>query len=539
MRDSKDRGRLVVLSFFIVYLCVGLWVFKDFGISWDEGRNRQNGAISTWYVKDNTYRLLGWQSQDRGENALLKYRDKDYGVFVELPLYVLEKLLNLNDARDVYFMRHLCTFILFWLSVIVFFFLVQYRYQDWRVGLYGCLFLILSPRIFAHSFYNSKDLGFLAVFIMSMYTLMRFLGDKSYGTAFFHAMSSAALISTRILGVLIPCVTILCITLGLLRTGEPGEKKKKTLLYLLMYVVLMFAFTIIFWPYLWDNPIHNFIEAFKNMSKFRWSGNVLYFGRFIRASDLPWHYIPMWFVLTTPLIFVMWFCFGIVSIVRCVARYGVAIVDNKEDLQDVVFLSLFLLPILSVMALGSVLYDGWRHLFFIYPPFVMVSVRGFRSIIDATKGKRGKTRFKDIYVVSMFALISGFFFAAYHITQYHPYQNVYFNVLGGTSISKKFELDYWGLSYRQGFEYILENDTDKLINVSSANFPGYLNMTILKREDRERLRHVDLREAKYYLSNYRGFREYNKSRRKEYPYRYELWSLKVGGEKIMGVYKLR
>ena len=31
----------------------------------------------------------------------------------------------------------------------------------------------------------------------------------------------------------------------------------------------------------------------------------------------------------------------------------------------------------------------------------------------------------------------------------HPYQYAYFNFLAGKDFNKKFEMDYWGLSYKE------------------------------------------------------------------------------------------
>ena len=56
-------------------------------------------------------------------DKLHSFRDKDYGVTFELPLVMLEKALGLETTRDIYMMRHLCTFLMFFISVIAFFFL--------------------------------------------------------------------------------------------------------------------------------------------------------------------------------------------------------------------------------------------------------------------------------------------------------------------------------------------------------------------------------------------------------------------------------
>ncbi len=121
--------------------------------------------------------------------------------------------------------------------------------------------------------------------------------------------------------------------------------------------------------------------------------------------------------------------------------------------------------------------------------------------------------------------------------RYHPHQNVYFNILAGKNmkeVKNSFELDYWGLSYRQALEYILKNDKDKVIKIYVTNACGWYNSLILPSDDRKRLVYVkrdSLDEAKYFISNYRWHKD-------EYPYEDEYFSIKIGGTKIMVVYRL-
>ena len=97
---------------------------------------------------------------------------------------------------------------------------------------------------------------------------------------------------------------------------------------------------------------------------------------------------------------------------------------------------------------------------------------------------------------------------------------------------ERFELDFWGLSYRKALEYILENDQDSTIKVFVANSPGISNAYILPKSQRDRLVFVQHpQEAKYFLSNYRWHKH-------EYSLANEFYSVKVGGAKIMAVYKL-
>jgi len=66
----------------------------------------------------------------------------------------------------------------------------------------------VSPRIFADAFFNSKDIPFLAVFIINIHTMMRLFDRPTWSRALCHALVSGILIAIRVLGLLIPCLTV-------------------------------------------------------------------------------------------------------------------------------------------------------------------------------------------------------------------------------------------------------------------------------------------------------------------------------------------
>ena len=114
----------------------------------------------------------------------------------------------------------------------------------------------------------------------------------------------------------------------------------------------------------------------------------------------------------------------------------------------------------------------------------------------------------------------------------HPHQNVYFSVLNGDKIRSQFEQDYWGLSYRQGLLYILENDSRPKIKVVTAHAPGYLNTLLFEESQNQRIEFVPKQEqADYFLTEYRWHPQ-------DYPFQdKEVYSIEVNGSKIMSVFK--
>jgi 4-amino-4-deoxy-L-arabinose transferase-like glycosyltransferase len=236
-------------------------------------------------------------------------------------------------------------------------------------------------------------------------------------------------------------------------------------------------------------------------------------------------------LITTPLLYLALFLIGVFrSFIEIIKRRFRLFREDKKR-NDLLFLSWFFIPLLAVIVFRSVVYDSWRHLYFIYPAFLMMSLKGTLVLWASLKSRgRAVKVLRPIYILIIFLSLTHT--AALMILN-HPFQNVYFNSLAGSHLRANWELDYWGLSYRQALEYILRHDRAEQISVYAANYPGELNQYILKPEDRKRLAYSSEPEgASYVVSNYRWHRE-------DYPYPDEIYSITVGRAKIMSVFKLK
>ena len=378
----------------------------------------------------------------------------------------------------------------------------------------------------------------MSMFIISVYTLIKFLDKKTLLRAFFHALSCGFLLGIRVMGILIPCLTIFLVIIELISERVSLRIKiRKWIPSTLAYIILFILFAMLFWPILMEGPVFHFIEGFKDNARHIWTEDilkVLYFGDYIECTNVPWHYTLVWIGMTTPPLYLLLFLIGLVVSVTFIIK-NLTIFPFKDWIkQDFIFLTWFLLPLLAVMILNSVLYDGYRHMFFIYPALLLIAIRGFVFLTDMIQ-KKVKDRFQDTAAnILLLIIIIGVIPAFLFMTRYHPYQNVYFNRFAGknmAAIKKNFELDYWGLSYRKALEVILENDPEEEIPVYVAQLAGRFTRDIIKQSDRRRLKYVlNPEEAKYFVSNYRWHKE-------EYPYNDEYFAITIRGEKIIVVYK--
>jgi len=505
-------------------------ITKDYGMTWDEEYERLHGLVVMDYFND----LSGGKLFDRpfSQYKLEDYFNRHYGTAFQTVAMVLENVFHLDDPRDWYLLRHYMTFFVWFVALVFFYRLLLLRFKNPAFSLIGVIFMILSPRIFADAFYNSKDVIFLAFYIISTYTLVKFLQKPSFKTSFYLALATALLINTRILGIIIPVVLIAFIIFKVFILFRKGEVIRPILLYGSYSLIFLFGLSVLLWPYLWENPFVRLAESFRTMGHFPWDDPVLYWGNFIPATDLPWHYVPSWILITTPVLYTLFFLAG----VSLVIYRGFRNITSRESEIDLMGLALFFLPLLAVILMGSTLYDGWRQVFFLYGPFMMLAMSGFYALLQRCKGFKLQRVSRLLRFLLFLAVTMTLGSVSVFMIKYHPNQNVYFNFIAGKETTKNFEADYWGLSYRQALEHILEHDSRDTIPVFAINYPGRANALILKPEQRKRLQYVEPEEADYWLSNYRFPGEHSRYFSSHPPYNEVFWEKRVRGNAIVGIY---
>src|SRR5436190_9688465 len=198
--------------FFSMFLLTGLLVYDDYGLSYDEETSRVgNGYINYNFI------------QTHEEGPLAKASEKYHGPAFEIFLVFAEKLFKRTDDRSIFLCRHLLTFLLFFTGVIFFYCLALNYFRNKSAALLTCLVLVLSPRIFADGFYNSKDMAFLSVFIPSIYFLIRFVDKQVLRSVFLHALVTGILVDIRITGIIVPAFTVLILLTNTVL--KPGTQK--------------------------------------------------------------------------------------------------------------------------------------------------------------------------------------------------------------------------------------------------------------------------------------------------------------------------
>ena len=541
-KNNKLQQKLILIFFFITLFVVGSNIFHFYGISIDEEENIDLGYITLKYIYEVFFPLK--ISTIDNFTTLPKLSDvsyKDHGSFLNTFCAYIDVFFNIEKTKIQYLFRHYINFIIFFISVYFFYLIGKFRYNDWRVGILGIIFLILSPRIFAQSFYNNKDIIFMSLYIISLYSCVKFIYQPNIKRAIFFALTSALATDIRIMGIVLPILTLFFILVLSLRDKTFF---RNNLLSISVFLILTPSFIIIFWPFLWSDPIMNFIWAFKNLSSFSLDlMKNLYFGGYIYATYVPWHYSLIWISITTPIIYVALFLCGFyISFTRVIKRL-LHINEHKKfndlwrgkkEMIDLIILLSFFLPIFAVIIFNSTLYDGWRQLYFIYPSFLLLSVYGFKKIIKKIKKKKSHNYFLTFVILTLSINLI-------NMIKTHPYQYVYFNFLAGKEIEKKFESDYWGVSIKQAIEYIISNNNKKNIYkiYPASNIDLNLSKLIFSNSQKNKIKVVNEQiEADFIISNGRFWDGNPKADFAKIPDDFKLYKeIRTDNIKLISIYK--
>ena len=479
-----SRSALIALA---VFLVVGVAVLDDYGVSWDEASNHKLGYASVNYI-------LGGDDAF-GENSEDPIRF--YGPSFEILLVLIEYLLGLEDTRNIHLTRHLLIH-LFFLAGGFFCSLLVYRLFNSRLlAFFALLLFLLHPRLYAHSFFNPKDLPFLSMFMIVLYLIHLALRRDTIWAFLLLGVSVGLLINMRIMGLML-FLAVLSMRVCDLFYASGGDDRKH-ILTTMGGVILASVLTLYgTFPFLWSNPLR-FVEVVSELVRHPNHGVQLFQGEFTAWPETPPHYLLTWIAITTPPVALL---LGLIG-----AGYGVyyGIIRPGDVFRNTTLRFWFLcmaclmLSILAVVVLNSNIYDGWRQMAFLYVPLCLLGVFGLHCLVSACRRTRW---WQGVYILVGIGMV----ITVVEMILIHPHQMVYFNFLVDRStpeyLRTQYDMEYWGPSHKEGLEYLLKSYQLSPLSISSSFGLAWNNRGILPYVDRRRV--VRHEGHDFYITNHRG-----------------------------------
>ena len=486
------------------FAIIGLAVFDDYGVAFDEHQQRGVGVRALDSVL--------------GQGGETDHHTRFYGVAFEIPLIIAERALGLEDSRDIYLARHLLTHLFFVLAGGLSAWLLARRmFGDAPLpALFAALLFLSHPRIYAHSFYNTKDPIFLAVFMVALYAIHRAFARESPARFALCGAAVGLLINIRVLGA-IPLAAVL----GLLaldfaraalsrnrcaRRSASLRAAANAVAFSLAAALTLYAT----WSFLWGKSPLALLESFGVLADLPIHVNALFWGDIYPNTDLPPHFIPVWIAITTPPMTLILAALGIGAALWTGARRPLESLANSETRFRLLLTACLILPLIALAVLRPNTYDDWRQFHFLYAPICLLAVCGLVSAASWTCFYLQKVglcaRFAPRIIYSVAAL--GLAIAAFETVSIHPYQGVYFNRLVDRQtpehLRTQWDMAYWGMENQEGIAFLLDAYPDAKLSVRTHFPPIFVARDILSPRDRDRLEDGG-DAADFYITNHREY----------------------------------
>ncbi len=406
------------------------------------------------YQVDYSEKLVNYYSSMGADTSALNIPKGNmhlYGGLFDLTAGAINHGLGYTEYDAGYHVvRHLLI-ALFGFLALLFTGLLTKEIGGWRAAILALLLLFLSPRFLGHSLMNPKDIPFAAGFAISLYYLTRLLRELpqwSWRSALGLTAGIAVALATRSGGLML--IGYLGLFAGLDFLAKAASKKlPNTGNALINYAsavagiaIAGYFLAVLTWPAALVDPLRHPLASLAEFSKLGVRIRVLFMGDNVLSDATPWYYPLLWIVKTIPLAALIGFAGGLIALPFMLRRY------RALPVFLLIFAAIF--PLAYIIYKDSLLHDAWRHLMFVYPAMVVLSALFWTACEQWLSGNK----------IGRYALIGvlalGLLEPAVFIARNLQFPYVYFNPIGGGlhGAYGNYETDYWGVSAKQGIDWL-------------------------------------------------------------------------------------
>lgn len=468
---------IVALFTFFLAMKTGINADEDFQVNYSE-------ALVKWYASAGQIQATKPENADIAtgfvhRNAPMYY----YGGLYEVVAGATNHALGFK-ADDLAYqdIRHIWVAI-FGLLAMLFTALAAREVAGWKASFIALGLMALSPYFIGNAVMNPKDIPFCAGFAMAIYFMIVYFREMPAprkSTLLGLTLGFMVALGMRAGGILLIAYFGLFTIVHILRNYNISKFfANRGLLWsyvrtALVVIILGYFGALLFWPYGLISPLKNPFTALKEFEHLSQGIKVLFEGKNIFSDKAPNNYIPQSIFVTTPLIISLGFVLGLLFCWRLFKRFN----------PTAVFIALFssIFPVIYVIYKDSNMYNNWRHLLFIYPGIILTATLFFAYVYDFLAAKNKNFAYGLLAFLGL-----GMAAPMYHILKNTSIPYIYYNeAVGGVKGAfGSYEMDYWGISMREGTEYLekqgaFNQNTGKPVVV--ATNMGYAGISYLSKK---------------------------------------------------------
>jgi hypothetical protein len=512
MATTQPRGRLLELfsNRWLTVSWLGLLLLLvlaprlalDSGLTFDEELHRQYGDL-----------ILAWYRSGFSDRRALEYWNMFlYGGLFDL---IAQWIVSTGvSAWGVYETRHVCTALVATAGVVATW-KAAARLGGARAGFAAALMLVLTPCWIGHGLFNPKDIPFGAAAAFVAYTSVAIAlrpAPLHWSDALRAAIALGLALAVRPGGMFLGAFPVFA-AFGRVAIDAIERRQLNAALTRQVAIVvarlscvlpISWALMLSAWPWAQLAPFTRPFKAASIAAHFTWRGTVLFEGKMILARRLPLSYLPVWFAVTLPETYLIAALCALGCLVAAIRSRSL---DRPSALALCCLMAFVVVPYAGVVIARPTIYDAQRHFLFVVPP--MAAIAGVALSAFATHP--ALPRALRVAGLGLWAGMAAL--VVLDMSRIHPYEYTYFNrSYGGLpAASERFETDYWGASYREGFAWVVDHirpsSSEPVRVVACRHSPGKWQINYLREQWNVADKYVVVKheeEAEIYLGFTRG-----------------------------------
>ncbi len=468
-RLRRHWGLLAVCAGFLL---AGALVLDDYGVGPDSGQQRTIGEVALNQFAGEGERLLG---------KLPVFHNRYYGAAFEAPLALVERILGLEDSRDVWLSRHMLTHLFFLVSGVFCYLLVYRIFQNRLLALIAMALFVLHPRLYAHSFFNSKDLPFAAMFMISLYLTHRAFRRETLGAFLVCGVGIGLLVNLRVMGIALFAAVLALrgLDAAFARSREERGRALLTGGAFALTAMLTYYATL---PVLWTDP-GRVVELVEVLGAHLNESSNLFRGEWLYSPDgPPYDYVPVWVGITTPPAVLLLALGGAIALTWRGVRHSRDILRDGPLRFGLLLIALPVAIVVAIVVLENNVYNGWRQLYFLYAPLLLLAIFGLHWLALSMPGRWMRAGTWALAGTAVAVTVVS-------MARIHPLEDSYYNGLVDRTtpdwLVSQYQTDYWDTSYWRVLKEVVADHPEQEM-LYSLQFLGN-HEKLLPTQDRKRV----------------------------------------------------